>query len=121
MQDDPFALRSDALRRDPYPLYARLRREAPVYRSDAWSGFILTRYADVAAGFRDKRLSSDRSRAFGRGLPPALQEELAPVLRNVASWALLVDPPAHTRLRALVTKAFTPRVVERLTPKIAEL
>jgi hypothetical protein len=105
---------------DPYPTYARLRDEAPAYFSEAWGGWLLTRYQDVQAGFKDPRLSSNRAGAFGAMLPPALKEQMAPMVRSLSSWALLIDPPDHTRIRALVNKAFTPRLVEYLRPLIQE-
>lgn len=118
---DPFAIASPEMRRNPYPTYARLRREAPVHFAEAWGGYMVTRYADVAALFRDKRLSAARAAAFARALPAELAERLRPLTDNLSSWALLVDPPVHTRLRGLITKAFTPMVVERLRPAIEEL
>jgi cytochrome P450 len=65
-------------------------------------------------------LSSDRASAFGAMLPAVLKERLAPVVRSLSSWALLIDPPSHTRIRSLVNKAFTPRLVEYLRPRIQE-
>jgi cytochrome P450 len=75
----------------------------------AW---VLTRYRDVASALRDDRMSADGTRASGY---QELQE--APGPRSM----LVVDPPYHTRLRTLVSKAFTPRAVERLRPRITAL
>lgn len=106
---------------DPHPALARLRDQAPVFRSDFWGGWVITRHADVSAGFRDPRLSADRAGSFAARLPPPLRERLAPLLQNLAGWALISDPPAHTRLRGLVNKAFTPRLTEQLRPQIQAL
>ena len=103
---------------DIYPALARLRDEQPVDWCSWWGGWIVTRHADVVAGFRDPRLSADRAGTFAARLPPPLRERLAPLLRNLSGWALISDPPAHTRLRALVNKAFTPRLAEQLRPRI---
>ena len=103
---------------DLYPALARLREHHPVHFSTWWNGWVVTRYADVVAGFRDPRLSADRATRFAARLPPSLRERLAPLLGNLAGWALLSDPPAHTRLRALLNKAFTPRLSELLRPQI---
>ncbi len=103
---------------DLYPVLARLRDEQPVHWSPWWAGWVITRYADVVAGFRDPRLSADRAGTFAARLPPPLRERLAPLLGNLAGWALISDPPAHTRLRGLVNKAFTPRLTDQLRPHI---
>lgn len=107
---------ADAL--DPYPALARLRDQAPVYWSAWWGGWVLSRHADVSAGFRDPRMSADRAGSFAARLPEPVRVRLAPLIKNLASWALISDPPAHTRLRGLVNKAFTPRLSERLRPQI---
>jgi cytochrome P450 len=110
-----------AWRRDPYPYYRRLRESAPVYRSRVLRAAVLTRYDDVLALLRDPRFSVRRGEAplmkrmnpFG-GLSPEFQLMIE---RNL----LMLDPPDHTRLRRLVSKAFTPRVVERLRPRVEGL
>lgn len=84
---------------DPYPHYRQLREEDPVHRSPL--GFwVLSRYADVAALVRDPRLGHEMDGS------------------NEGASMLFRDPPAHTRLRSLVSKAFTPRMLERLRPRI---
>jgi cytochrome P450 len=110
---------------DPPAVYKRLREENPVHRSPL--GFwVFTRHADCLAILRDKRSSSDgrnidaeRLSAFrDRSLLDAdptnqMLDEMAPFLFR--------DPPDHTRLRGLVQKAFTPRVVQSLQPRIEEI
>ena len=99
---------------DPYPTYHRLRAEDPVHYSPL--GFwVLTRYEDVAAVLRDARFIKEPLAAlvaarFGGEVP-----------RGVGLSMLDRDPPDHTRLRSLVSKAFTPRVVEGLRPRIQEI
>ncbi|MFI6610790.1 cytochrome P450 [Streptomyces sp. NPDC050507] len=108
------ALLTPGARRDPYPLYARMRSEDPVHRSPQGIWY-LTRYADVEAALGDLRLSNDRDRmtraysglggdlkAFSR-----LTERLGRVMTNT-------DPPDHARLRKLANRAFTARRVEAL-------
>jgi len=99
---------------DPYPTYHRLRDEDPVHHSplDFW---VLTRYDDVVAVLRDPRfikepLVSVVAARFGVTVPP-----------GVGLSMLDRDPPDHTRLRSLVSKAFTPRVVEGLRPRIQKI
>jgi pimeloyl-[acyl-carrier protein] synthase len=99
---------------DPYPTYHRLRAEDPVHYSPL--GFwVLTRYEDVAAVLRDARFIKEPLAAlvaarFGAEVP-----------RGVGLSMLDRDPPDHTRLRSLVSKAFTPRVVEGLRPRIQQI
>ncbi len=118
---DPFGLLDDAFHDDPYASYARMREEAPVHFSEAWGAWLLVRHADVGAAFRDRRFSAKRSSAFAAQLPDEVRQRLEPLRRNLASWALLLDPPEHTRIRGLVNRAFTPRVVEAMRPRIADL
>jgi cytochrome P450 len=98
---------------DPYPTYHRLRTEDPVH----WSplGFwVLTRYDDVVAVLRDQRFAKEpmiAAVAARFGISPG----------TIGLSMLDRDPPDHTRLRGLVSKAFTPRVVERLRPHIQEI
>jgi cytochrome P450 len=115
---DPFA---PGFTDDPYPQYAALRERAPVYQHPM--GFwVLTRYGDVAwllrAGLSveigntspDGMLAQMRQAAYGDGLQ-----------RTRAPSMLDRDPPDHTRLRRLVSKAFTPRAVNALRPRITGL
>jgi len=115
---DPFA---PGFTDDPYPQYAALRERAPVYRHPM--GFwVLTRYEDVAwllrAGLSveignvspDSMMAQMREASYGEGLQ-----------RTRAPSMLDRDPPDHTRLRRLVSKAFTPRAVDALRPRVTEL
>jgi cytochrome P450 len=112
---------SPSWRRDPYPYYRRLRETAPHYRSPLLGVTVLTRYDDVLSVLRDPRFSVRRSesRVFKKMNPFG---ELSPEFQSMIERNLLMlDPPDHTRLRGLVAKAFTPRVVERLRPRIEAL
>ena len=98
---------------DPYPTYRQLRGEDPVHHSPL--GFwVLTRYDDVVAALRDPRLVKEPIAAF------VAARFGAPVPAMGLSM-LDRDPPDHTRLRGLVSKAFTPRVVEGLRPRIQQI
>jgi pimeloyl-[acyl-carrier protein] synthase len=98
---------------DPYPTYRQLRAEDPVHHSPL--GFwVLTRYDDVVAALRDPRLAKEAIAAF------VAARFGAPV--PITGLSMLDrDPPDHTRLRSLVSKAFTPRVVEGLRPRIQQI
>ena len=98
---------------DPYPTYHRLRSEDPVHESPL--GFwVLTRYEDVVASLRDPRFAKEPMIA-------AVAARLGFDAGAVGISMLDRDPPDHTRLRGLASKAFTPRVVERLRPRVQEI
>src|SRR5439155_13287644 len=99
---------------DPYPTYHRLRAEDPVHHSPL--GFwMLTRYEDVVAVLRDARFAKEAIATLVAG------RFGVPVPAGVGLSMLDRDPPDHTRLRGLVSKAFTPRVVDRLRPHIQQI
>jgi cytochrome P450 PksS len=109
-------LSSPEFKADPYPFYARLRRKSPVCRArvpitrTAW---LVTRYDDVVTVLRDPRFANDWS--------PRVPWFLVRFARPITRGMLNRDAPDHTRLRTLVNKAFTPRLVERLRERIAAL
>lgn len=108
-------------RADPYPLYQHLRSADPVHWSEFLGFWILTRYRDCVAVLRDARFSANpRSWA---GYEDFLQAQggSGPLMQMERNWMLLMDPPDHTRLRTLVSKAFTPRVVESMRPHIQDI
>src|SRR5215472_867068 len=120
------ALRDPALRANPYPFYERLRSHAPVHWDAAAGtngGWVLTRHADVMAALRDPRVSAERLEPpqDAEWLPAEYREAARQVFRAMPHQLLFLDPPDHTRLRGLVSTAFTPRLVEALRPRIVKL
>ena len=99
---------------DPYPTYARLRAEAPVYRSDEFDFWALSRHEDVLAAFRNVDAYSN---AFGVSLDPSA---FSPDAHRTMSF-LALDPPRHTRMRSLVGKGFTPTKVHAMEDRIREI
>jgi len=96
------------MRRDPYPAYNMLRARSPVFYLPAFDLWLILDYEGVRRALTDHdAFSSDLSHIPGQG--------------NPGSWFLFFDPPRHTKLRALISKAFTPRVVANLEPRIHEL
>lgn len=94
--------RSPEVLRDPYPVYRELREKAPVYFDEQRRRWLLTRHEDIVAVLHDnERFSAEHD--------------------VVTSSMLTSDPPEHTRLRALVSKAFTPRSVRELAPRIQQI
>jgi cytochrome P450 len=107
------------LRTDPYSVYRALREEAPIYWSELMQLWVLTRYDDVLAVLRDHgRFSSERTRARNPMVQQMEAYRMASGPLGTAPTMLSLDPPSHTRMRNLVNKAFTPRVVERSRPRI---
>lgn len=108
---------------DPYPVLDRLREHDPVHWSERYRSWFVTRFDDVSAALRDPRYSSERITPYAEAkssrldADPALRQTFA-VLEN---WMVFKDPPDHTRLRRLLRRAFTPRSVQALRPRIAEL
>ncbi|NRQ36101.1 cytochrome P450 [Nonomuraea sp. NN258] len=104
----------------PYPVYDELRRESPVSYFEPTGQWLISRHADVNALLRDRRLGRAylhvaTHEEFGREQEPDFQE---PFWRVIRAGMLDVEPPVHTRLRRLVSKAFTPRMVESLRPRV---
>jgi cytochrome P450 PksS len=108
---------------DPFPFYARLRAEAPIKRvllptgEQAW---FVTRYDDVVSVLKDERFVKDTANAFTpeeAARLPWFRRMFKSLKRNM----LETDPPDHTRLRALVAKAFTPRLIEQMRGRIRRL
>jgi cytochrome P450 len=109
-----------AFRADPYPVYRRMHEEAPVM-TGPMGLTLLSRYADCASLLRHPDASNDQrqmpdfaDRIRAAGMDP--DEEM-----TRTRPFLVLDPPDHTRLRGLVNKAFTPRMVESLRPRIQQL
>ncbi len=108
---------------DPYPVYAELRARAPVLYDEATDHYLVSRYEDVSALLRDRRfgrtyLHVATHAEMGRPDPPPWHE---PFWDLINAGILDMEPPDHTRVRRLVSKAFTPRYVEGLRPRVQAL
>ena len=109
-----------AFKANPYPTYARLRSTAPVHRitlPDGRGVWLITRYDAVLAVLKDERFVKDWRNALTPeqlAQVPSIPEVMKPLSKNM----LDTDPPDHERLRALVSKAFTPRLVERMRGRV---
>ncbi len=109
---------------NPYPVYAQLRAEDPVHWDDFFQLWALTRYADIAALLRDPRISSKRITNDGRQLwdaerlPGDARPAARATYRAFAHLVLMYDPPEHTRFRSMISRAFTPRMIEGMRPFI---
>lgn len=123
-----YDLWSQATRANPQALYARIRREDPVHRMTTAHSqmpiWLLTRYDDCVAMLKDQRFGKDQHQNLPKdvaerwwGPPDSPDDPWTMINRHM----LNLDPPDHTRLRALVHKVFTPRMVEDLRPRIAAI
>src|SRR6185295_19845786 len=116
---NPYDLFNPAAAADPYPVYDRLRAEAPIYWNEHFYAWMLTRYADVKALLTDPRIGASQ---LGNHMPPGLPDDLqaswAEITRFATLWITSMDPPDHTRLRRLLNVGFKPRLVENLRPRI---
>jgi cytochrome P450 len=113
---DPLKPESHA---DPYPIYRVLREQAPLHRTP-YGAWLVVAYEPAVAILRDQRFSVDHR---NRKITPEMAAELgpSPTDRGLENVMLFKDPPDHTRLRTLVNKAFTPRVVERMRVRVQEI
>ena len=117
-QDLQLDFTDPAFQNDPHPAYARMRRTGPVHRVKLPNGlhvWLVTRYDDARRALADPRLSNS---LLSAGAGSAAQSHLsAPISRHM----LAADPPDHTRLRRLVSAAFTARRIEALRPRIVQI
>jgi cytochrome P450 len=118
-----FDPRSSAFIADPYPAYARLRAGGRVHWYEPTRQWLIPRHADVNALLRDRRLGRTyrhrfSNKEFGRVPPPPEHEPFHTLNGN---GLLDLEGPDHTRMRRLVSRAFTPRTVERLQTTVQQL
>lgn len=109
--------------RDPYPIYAQLREVAPIFWSEAWGGWVLTRYDDIVATLRDPQRFSSAGRIayLLQNLSPEMRSEMTLLEQHYRFGIAHSDPPAHSRLRALLTPFFAPRYLEPLRANLQAL
>ncbi|MFN8025599.1 MAG: cytochrome P450 [Acidimicrobiia bacterium] len=106
---DPYDTEIDTA---PYDIWKRLRDEAPCYRNDQYDFWALSRYADVEAASKEPLTYSSAHGTVLEGMSPEPQN---------TSMIIFMDPPAHTKMRALVSRAFTPRRVADIEPTIRRI
>lgn len=108
---------------DPYPVYQELREQAPVHWSEVLHSWVLTRYADILTTLRESRIlsSAGRMTSLLDQLPTSLRENMRLVDTHYAATLPFLNPPDHTRVRALVNKSFNTQVAEKMRPRIQGL
>ena len=115
------ALVSPEFLANPYPVLRQLRENDPIHWSDSIGGWVLTKYDDIVTTFKatDQYSNEGRLARVVEYLPAEARSQLGTFEQHYRTRGLLhSDPPVHTRLRKLVTKAFTPRMIEALRSKI---
>lgn len=118
MHDAAFDLLDPSWTQDPYPRYAELRQHSPVHRH-ALGFWAFSRHEDCLALLRDRRASSDTVHVPEQLRRPGSSEKPFAEARLEMRPFLFRDPPDHTRLRSLVAKTFTPKMVERMRQRTA--
>jgi cytochrome P450 len=106
---------------DPYGFFGALREDDPVHWNERYRSWVITRYADVAAAFRDERFSADRIGPYLEASSRTMDGGLRATFAVLSDWLVFKDPPDHTRLRRLVHRAFTPRAVTRMQERVASI
>lgn len=107
---------------DPHAYYRNLRNADPIYWNDRWGGWVMTGYQQVVDVLRDSvNFSSDRMGFLAQELTQEEQESIAPIFRILSYWMVFRDPPAHTALRLLLNKHFTPIAIERYRPMVRKI
>ncbi len=115
-----FSPLSPEFQANPYPFYDMLRASAPVFHWEQWNIWFLTRYEDCVTLLKDNRFGHEILNYMTRNELgwPEPDPQFAPLIEMNQGWMLFRDPPTHTRLRTLVHKAFTPRMIEQLRGRI---
>jgi len=108
---------------NPYPLFETLRRESPIFYSKIIGGWVLTKHEDVDSVLRNSEVFSSKGRITHllNQLEPDLQPELELLHFHFARGLAHSDAPEHRRLRGLLARAFTPKMIENLRPRIREI
>ncbi len=120
--DYVFDLGDAATNADPFPAFAWLRANDPVHWSPAMKAWIVTRYDDVRrVALNNAEISADRLTPFFKANPEVQRGGVTDLMRYLTMWMVFRDPPDHTRLRRLFTRAFTPTTVANLLPNITEI
>ncbi|MGH2509759.1 MAG: cytochrome P450 [Ktedonobacteraceae bacterium] len=107
---------------NPYPLYHQLRTISPVFWDEGLGGaWAITNHAGVINGMRDPRFTAERADITTDWVPEEMKAVLEQPIHALARQMLFLDPPDHTRMRSLVARAFTPRMIEKLRPRIQQI
>lgn len=112
---DPF---SDVFFNDPYPTYRRMRDEAPVFYSETYDFYALSRHADVTAAYKNVETFSSSKGVDLNTIKNGFMNRLD---MPVPKLIIMIDPPDHNRLRVLVSRVFTPRAIGAMEPMVRDI
>lgn len=115
LEFDPF---SDVFFNDPYPTYRRLRDEAPVYYSETYDFYALSRHADVTAAYKNFEVFSSSRGVDLNTIKNGFMNRLD---MPVPKLIIMIDPPDHNRMRVLVSRVFTPRAIGSMEPMVRDI
>lgn len=115
-------LMGDALTANPLSYLLDLQAKDPVHWNDRHRGWMITRYTDVAAGFKDNRMTANRLKRYRETrLTEEQQDTIGRSIKLLENWMVFQDDPQHRRLKGIVMKAFTPQMVQRMEDDIRML
>ncbi|MGI9525158.1 MAG: cytochrome P450 [Hyphomicrobiaceae bacterium] len=106
---------------NPYQILARLRRSDPVHWSPALKAWVVTRYDDVRTVLLDNGLSSDTVTPFYEAQTDVTRSKISTLMRYLGNWLVFRDPPDHTRLRRLASRAFTSASLQKIRPNVENI
>jgi cytochrome P450 len=109
------------IKANPYPVYQEMMAREPILWNESLGSWMILSYEDIVNALKDKRFSSFRVDSIVNRLPENERNAVTQLKKYLSLWALLVDPPTHTRLRALIVKAFSSRIVENLKPSVEQI
>lgn len=118
---DPLNPLTPEFLQNPYPTYRQLREEAPIFWSEKSKYWLITRYEDVHSILKD--MSYEKQLQRWKQVNPMMKmiPEVSKLIDTRSKWMLNMNPPDHTRLRGLVNRAFTPKMVNEMRPHIQEI
>jgi cytochrome P450 len=117
----PLDLLSPEFITDPQPMIDRMLTEAPMFFDPRLYGWMVGRYRDVQALQANPKLTASRAFYVSAALPPELQVQIKPLVDWYQRWIVMMDPPAHTRLRRLGGQAFRPKELTKISARIEEV
>ncbi|BBM82983.1 cytochrome P450 [Candidatus Uabimicrobium amorphum] len=106
---------------NPYPCYAKLRAGESVYWSDFFNAWLCVHYDEVRTLYRHNDLSSKRVGAIVARIPDYSPGDMSHFVDSLSLWLLFCDPPQHTRIRSLVSKAFSPKFVQGMHQRVQKI